>query len=72
MELYRCFFLDETASVFGRTEFHATNDGDAGERAALHTRMHAAARGYTLWQSGRLVAERDAGKPASAPRPDGS
>ena len=45
MELYRCFFLDETAAVFGRTEFHATNDGDAEERAALHTRMHAAARG---------------------------
>lgn len=62
MELYRCLLLDAAAAVFGRTEFHAIGDHEAGERAAQHMRAHPAAHGYSLWQSGRLVVERHADK----------
>jgi hypothetical protein len=62
MEFYRCFFLDDAAAVFGRTEFHALDDDEANERAERATQMTPKARGYTLWQSGRLVAETGSAK----------
>jgi hypothetical protein len=65
MELYRCLLLDAAAAVFGYAEFHAIDDDEAGERAAVHMRTHAAAHGYSLWQSGRLVAEQHADKRAA-------
>lgn len=61
MDFYRCFFLDDADAVFGRTEFHAVTDEQAKERAERHTQMNAHARGYSLWQSGRLVVERATG-----------
>jgi len=58
MQSYRCFLLDHANSIVEWTEFPATNDSAADGHAAAQSEFHPRAVGYSLWQSGRLVAER--------------